>query len=89
MQQKNVNMSWDYSDFPHHPIEPDQNKFRVRDTFISHNIYRVYPKLGNGFYLILMIPFTCPACIYKIEKTSYQIVLYHPNQDMNLLKQLL
>ena len=61
-------MSWDYRDFPRHPVSAEKFERRGRNNIISLFYYRVDPKLGKGVYVILWVLCAFSACVDQLDK---------------------
>ena len=68
MQNKNVDMSWDYWMFTRYPVVSEKFEKRGRNTIPLHDHYRIDPKLGKGVCSIHRIPYSCPACVDQLDK---------------------
>ena len=68
MQHKNINMSWNYRKFPHHPVASECYNIIGRNTIISHYHYRLEPNIGKGVCVICQITCACPECVDKLDK---------------------
>ena len=44
---KNINMYWDYSKFPHKPVKDEQYEMIARNTMSSYYHFRIHTKLGK------------------------------------------
>ena len=49
-------MSWDYGNFPRHPVGAEKFKMIGRSTILSLNHYRVDPELGQVICEIFRVP---------------------------------
>ena len=68
LQHKNINVSWDYPNFPRHPVAAKKFEMRGINTIILHYNYWVDSKVVKGVCATFHIPCACPYCISNIDK---------------------
>ena len=68
VQHKNLNTSWDYQNFPRHPVASEKFETRGINNILLHYHYRVDPELGKGVCDIFRITCACTSCVSKPDK---------------------
>ena len=68
VKNKNVNMTWDYWNFPRHQVAAKKFEIRGRNTILLHYHYRVDPELGKYVCENFRILCACKSCVAQIDK---------------------
>ena len=68
MQHKNVNITWDYCNFPRHPFAAEKSEIIGRNTIISYYHYRVDQEHDKGVCGICRFPCACPNYVAELDK---------------------
>ena len=80
MQHEKIKVSWNYRNFPCHPVACEWCHIIGRNNIILHYHYRVYPNLGKCVCAISRIACACRVFVAQLDKRN-RVSINQPPAD--------